>query len=336
MRGPRAANSVLERKDIMKISREATTMADNGLDRFVMHISDQEFAATQRIQNVLLREMQNFAFDQRFIQIMPLILSPITDPLNHSVYSAAVQYEETKLKLTASMIFHKQLALMSSEIDKILIVSPNVRLEQADIKSSDNHLIEFSQFDIEMKNASMEEVMTFIESLYLHLFERIEDQNANELDLLKRRLPKFEKPFPRYNTEKRGNMEVEEFCRHISESTDVPCFVTNFEREFYDREDPERRGTYRNFDLIYPEGYGEALSGAEREFRYDAIVCRMKERNMDLRPYGNYLALAKKGLIPRTAGAGIGIQRLLKFISGRKHIADVCIFDRSVTSKFVF
>merc|ERR1711916_291998 len=114
--------------------------------------------------------------------------------------------------------------------------------------------------------------------------------------------------------EKYGN----DFEKVISEQSSTPVFLTNFKREFYDRETPGVRGQYNNFDIIYPEGYGEGLSGAEREFEYEQIIYRMKELDMDLEPYANYLEAAKRGMIPSTAGAGIGIERLIKFICGKR------------------
>lgn len=310
-------------------------LGEMGVERFILHINKPNFSVIHQIQNVMLLEMQNFAFTNGFMQIMPLMLSPITDPLNHSVLPAAIQYYDRKFKLTASMIFHKQMALMTPSVNRLLIVSPNIRLELSDIRSN-NHLIEFSQFDLEMKDAAMEDVMDFIESLYIHIFNQLENKCSDELNKLGRKLPKLEKPFPRYNTSERGNMEVDEYCKHLSKSINVPSFVINFKREFYDREDPVQPGTYRNFDLIYPEGYGEGLSGAERESQYEDIIRRMTELDMDLSPFGNYLYLAKRGLLPRTAGCGIGIQRLVKYVTGQKRIGDVCMFDRSVDSEFIF
>ena len=35
------------------------------------------------------------------------------------------------------------------------------------------------------------------------------------------------------------------------------------EREFYDREKDEEEGVLMDMDLIYPHGYGEAISGGE-------------------------------------------------------------------------
>lgn len=311
-------------------------MINPKLDDFISHISDQETPAKLKIQNVLLKEMQAFAFANGFVQLMPLLMSPITDPLNHEVYPAEIQYEQRKLKLTASMIFHKQLALIPDNVNKILIMAPNIRLELAKKKSSSNHLLEFSQFDIEIKNAGMDDVMNFIEKLYIHLFTELEKQCANELRLLGRKLPKLSSPFPRYSTEGIPLAEVDAFCNKISAESPVPAFITNFKREFYDKEDSNKKGIYRNFDLVYPEGYGEALSGAEREYEYADIIRRMQELDMNLEPYANYIEMAKRGLIPRSAGCGIGIQRLLKFICGKQLIRDICLFDRSILSDFVF
>ena len=57
---------------------------------------------------------------------------------------------------------------------------------------------------------------------------------------------------------------------------------------------------------------------------------------MDLQPFKNYLEMARNKFIPQTAGCGIGVQRLLKYICGKKLIKDVCLFDRSLTTDFIF
>src|SRR3954468_10700746 len=109
-------------------------------ESFLSHINNPQVPAIQRVQTTLLHEMQNFALENGFVQLMPIMMSPFTDPLNHDVYPAEIRYLEHPLKLTQSMIFHKQLALIPQGIDKIFIVSPNIRLERAEQKSSKNHL----------------------------------------------------------------------------------------------------------------------------------------------------------------------------------------------------
>jgi asparaginyl-tRNA synthetase len=309
---------------------------ESNLTRFIAHIESPRLAAVKRIETEVLNVMCEFALKYNFIQILPIMLSPITDTLNHDVYPAELVYMDRKLKLTASMIFHKQLALMSPEISKLFIVSPNIRLEKEDLKSTQNHLIEFTQFDIEMKGADRHEVMGWVESLIATTINRIRETCTSDLETLGRRLPKFELPFPRYRSEDRGEKGADEFYDAISGSAKVPCFMTNFKREFYDKEDNVRPGTYRNFDLIYPEGFGEAASGAERTYEYHDILRRMKELDLDPAPFKDYLELAKCGKIPATAGAGIGIQRLVKFITGHRDISQVCLFDRSVSTDLLF
>lgn len=306
------------------------------ISRFTSQIKDPELTAAIRITSRVLISLQKYAYDAGFVQIMPVMLSPLTDPLNHAVYPAELEYEGRRLKLTASMIFHKQLALALLGVDKIFVVSPNIRLELSSVKSSANHLLEFSQFDIEMLDATSFDVMKFIESTVKYVFDDVRESCATDLKTLRRNLPDFQQPFPIYASEDLRKRHGDDFERCISEESTTPCFLTNFKREFYDRETPGQRGHYNNFDLIYPHGYGEALSGAEREFQYDQIMYRMRELDMNLTSFDNYLVAAQRGLIPQTAGAGLGIQRMVRFLCGRKEIKDVCLFDRSVASEFVF
>ena len=67
----------------------------------------------------------------------------------------------------------------------------------------------------------------------------------------------------------------------LSRQASKPFFVTDYpkgSRGFYDRENRERPGFLRNFDLIAPEGYGELCSGGEREHDYATIIARMRRR----------------------------------------------------------
>ncbi|MCR3761611.1 asparagine synthetase A [Clostridium felsineum] len=305
-----------------------------GIEKFLNHINDPELIAILNIQNVLLQELQNYAVNNGFKQLMPLLISPFTDPLNHQVYPATIKYGDKMLSLTSSMIFHKQLSLIPKNINKVFILSPNIRLELEHKQKTGNHMLEFSQFDFEIKNASMNDVMKYIEGLYIYIFDIIQKRCSEELKILNRQLPKLQKPFPVYSTTEIPLDEVDDYCTKLSKELNSPFFVTNLKREFYDREDPDRPKTYRNFDMFYPEGYEEALSGGEREYIYDDIIRRIAENDTDKKPLENYLKIAKMGLLNKSAGAGIGVQRLLKFICGKRKIEDVCMFNRSVGTNF--
>jgi len=102
---------------------------------------------------------------------------------------------------------------------------------------------------------------------------------------------------------------------------DSPFFIYDYpkgSRGFYDREDPKRPGILRDFDMIYPEGFGEAASGAERETDYETVASKMKPGE-NPESYEWYMEMLKIG-IPQTAGFGIGVERLTRCICGLRSI----------------
>lgn len=98
-------------------------------------------------------------------------------------------------------------------------------------------------------------------------------------------------------------------------------------REFYDREDPEEKGILRDMDLIYPEGFGECLSGGEREYELDRIRERIRLKNQTEEQFKWFLEYAKHGLEP-SAGFGIGIERLTRYVCGLSRIEDTHPFPK--------
>ncbi len=93
------------------------------------------------------------------------------------------------------------------------------------------------------------------------------------------------------------------------------------EREFYDKQNPLEPDTLLDFDLIYPEGFGEGgISGGEREYEYDQIVKRIKLKGNNLDSYEDYLKIARKGYLRPSAGCGIGIERFTRYIMGLEHV----------------
>ncbi|MFH1106983.1 MAG: asparagine synthetase A [Candidatus Micrarchaeota archaeon] len=280
------------------------------------------------VQSVVLRETTAFLHGRGFAQLLPVIVPPITDPLNHGVADAEIDYCGSRFQLTKSMILHKQLALAAPGAGRLFIISPNVRLERPERASTGRHLLEFTQADFEMRGAGAAEAMSLTEDLFLLVFSAVMRECAAELESVGRRLVLPCAPFAVRST---GELEAEfgkgweaEFSRSIS----APAWVLDHEREFYDREDAARPGHYANYDLIYPEGFGEALSGGEREHEYGRIVERMRRKAMDLAPYACYLEAARQGLLSPSAGAGFGIERMVRFLCGFERIEDVSPFAK--------
>jgi asparaginyl-tRNA synthetase len=280
------------------------------------------------VQQGIIRAVHEYMWRKDVLQIMPLMLSPITDPLNHSVVDASIEYADQKWSLMKSMIFHKQITLMNPEIDAIYIISPNVRLEMADRTNTGRHLFEFTQVDFEFKGKDRFFVQKFMEDLIDYVFDYINLNLEKELIRLRgEKLPKYS-TFKSYSTEELEAIYGPDFEHEKSKESISPFWLSNHKREFYDKEDQQKPGTFHNYDLIWPEGFGEGLSGAEREFEYKQILKRMEETGTDQEIFKNYIQLAKDGLIPETAGAGFGVERMTRFICQLKDIDEATVFSR--------
>ncbi|MDO8339251.1 MAG: asparagine synthetase A [Candidatus Burarchaeum sp.] len=305
------------------------------MEETLRKIGSAEMRSALGVLGEAMRVVHGRMYSEGVVQLMPIMISPITDPLNHSVFDASIDYCGTKLELTKSMILHKQLALAGG-LDAIYIVSPNVRLEKPEKGESGRHLLEFVQVDYEMKGRSMEQVMRFSEELLAEIVEAVRTRRGQELGALGRELRAVELPLKVFDSHELEREYGADWETAVSEASRMPVWVTNHEREFYDREDPARPFTYRNYDIIYPEGFGEGLSGAEREWEYGRILERMERKGMDLGPYAAYLEVARKGLLVPSAGAGIGVERLVRYCCGLKHIADARPFAKVPGRPLVF
>lgn len=287
-----------------------------------------------KIQTSAVKALTDFLYKKQVLQLMPVMLSPVTDPLCHSVYDASVKYMGQELKLTKSMLLHKQLAVVPGGVSKIFVLSPNIRLEKENCKDTGRHLIEFSQLDIEFRDCTKEEFMKFTEEMVVYAIKRVKKECVKELKMLKRELKVPKTPFKVYES-KDFKVSISKAEAELSASSTEPFWILDHEREFYDRED-KKGGYYHNYDLVWPEACGEALSGAEREFEHKEIIRKMKQRKMDIKPYAAYLKLAKKSVLKPTAGGGLGVERFVRYLSGKKDIKDVSLFPRRPGEKVLF
>ena len=93
------------------------------------------------------------------------------------------------------------------------------------------------------------------------------------------------------------------------------------------KRDPENENYVLGADLIAPEGYGEIIGGSQREDDYELLKSRMEQDKMDLQEYQWYLDLRKYGSVPHS-GFGIGLERMISWVTGIKHIRETIPFPR--------
>ncbi len=292
-------------------------------------MSERQKAAVLKIKSEIVHAAGQYLREEGFVEILPVLLSPITDPLHHETYGGAIDYYGTPYHLTKSMILHKQIALRT--LPRVFCFSPNVRMEPAERAHLGRYLAEFVQLDLEARDATRDDAIAIGEDLLIHVLSAVIERCKLELEVLGRALRIPSQPFARVSFDAAVVAHGEPFDDALSTTLDAPTWVFDFPRrvrEFYDREDPERPDVLIDMDLMYPEGYGEALSGGEREFEYAQILDRLERDGIPREQYAIYLDYAKDGL-PRSAGFGIGVERLTRFIAGLDRIEDARLFAKT-------
>jgi len=108
-----------------------------------------------------------------------------------------------------------------------------------------------------------------------------------------------------------------------------PVVVTDYPKEikaFYMRANDDGK-TVRAMDVLAPR-IGEIIGGSQREERHDVLVEKIRGQKLPEAAYWWYLELRKYGSAPH-AGFGLGLERMLMYLTGMKNIRDVIPFPRT-------
>src|SRR5205085_2404549 len=72
----------------------------------------------------------------------------------------------------------------------------------------------------------------------------------------------------------------------------------------------------------------EIIGGSQREERLDVLQLRMAEQHLNAEDYWWYIDLRRYGTVPHS-GFGLGLERVLLFLTGMANIRDVIPFPRT-------
>ena len=127
-----------------------------------------------------------------------------------------------------------------------------------------------------------------------------------------------------------GNDLQTEHERFLSEEVfKKPLIVTDYPKAikaFYMRANDDGK-TVRAMDVLVPR-VGEIIGGSQREERYDVLLQRLRDAGLDEKPYWWYLDLRRYGTVPHS-GFGLGLERMMMYLTGLKNIRDVIPFPRT-------
>ena len=115
-------------------------------------------------------------------------------------------------------------------------------------------------------------------------------------------------------------------CEKIAKG---PVFLIDFPKDikaFYMKLNPDGK-TVAACDLLVP-GVGELIGGSQREENYDVLVKKMDDMGMEKEGLEWYLDLRKYGGVVHS-GFGLGLERLLMYVTGVANIRDVCAYART-------
>ena len=265
------------------------------------------------------------------------------------------QYEKDFFHKQAKLTVSGQLQAeaLAQGLGKVYTFSPCFRAENS---HTTRHLAEFWMVEPEMAFADLKDILNLTEDLLKHVIKKIIKDNLSELEYLEKyqqkeligELKKISNlDFPRltyaecleilvknkenfiYNEIKWGidlQSEHEKYlCQHFG---NLPVFVINYPIElkaFYMKNNPDNK-TAACFDLLFPH-VGEMVGGSMREDNYQILIEKAKKIGLDIDNLSWYFDLRKYGYAP-SGGFGLGLERLIMFISGTENIRDTIAFPR--------
>ncbi|MCB5257670.1 MAG: asparagine--tRNA ligase [Candidatus Cloacimonetes bacterium] len=319
---------------------------EHGADFLLSHrhlwIRSSKQWAILRIRHTVYYAICDFLHQNHFIRFDSPILTPNACEGTTTLFE--LQYfDEGKAYLSQSGQLYLETGIMS--LGRVYDFGPVFRAERSKTRK---HLTEFWMMDAEAAFIEHDENMQLQEELIRYVIRIVLKERDLELTILERdkeALKAADAPFGRMS-----HYDAVEYLRSkgseithqndlgaidevlLTENSPVPIFVDRWPKEikaFYMKRDPENPDLVLGSDLIAPEGFGEIIGGSQREDDYDLLLQRMINENMPIEDYRWFLDLRKYGTVPHS-GFGIGLERLVCWISGVHHIRETIPFPRMI------
>ncbi|WP_338982346.1 asparagine--tRNA ligase [Spiroplasma endosymbiont of Eupeodes luniger] len=237
--------------------------------------------------------------------------------------------------------------------NRVYTFGPTFRAEKS---HTSRHVAEFWMVEPEVAYSSLEENMKLGEELIKYIINYILENNKKELKFLNdnvdnnlldklktivtvkfvimtyddaiMELIKVKDRFE--NQDIHWGMDLQtEHERYLCEQlTNKPTFITNYPqviKAFYMKTNEDNK-TVQAMDLLVP-GIGELIGGSQREDNYEKLLAKMQMANLDIKDFQWYLNLRQYGYAP-SGGFGLGLERLIMYLTGVTNIRDVLPFPR--------
>lgn len=177
------------------------------------------------------------------------------------------------------------------------------------------------------KDRAKEGLIEKLEKVVKSRFKRVSYSEA--IDILmnskENKKGKFQFPVEAWGADLQSEHERYLVEKHF----ECPVVLFDYPKEikaFYMRLNEDNK-TVAAMDVLFP-GIGEIIGGSQREERLDVLQQKMNEMGVDQEELWWYLDTRKFGSVPH-AGFGLGLERLVLFVTGMTNIRDVIPFPRT-------
>lgn len=255
-----------------------------------------------------------------------------------------LDYFGKQVFLAQSPQFYKQ--MMIPIYERVFEIAPVFRAEHHD---TSRHLNEYISMDLEMGFInSFYDIMEIETGALKYIFELLNHEYKNELELLNVQMPNIES-IPTIKFMDAKDIIIHKFKKKITDFKDFDpeeeqllgkwakkefdsdfLFVTHYpseKRPFYAMDDQNNPAYTCSFDLLF-RGI-EITTGGQRIHDYHSQVAKMKARGMQVAEFESYLMLHKYG-VPPHGGLGLGLERITMHLLGFKNVRYASLFPRDL------
>ena len=295
-----------------------------------------------RVRHQIVKAIRDYFDDNGFT----LIDSPIFtgNAVEGTTTLFEVDYFERSAYLTQSGQLYQEAG--ATAFGRTYCFGPCFRAEKSKTR---RHLTEFWMVEPEMAFVDLDENMTWAENLVGFIIQRVLENCLMELETLERDISMLETiipPFPRITYDEASKIILENGSDFkygsdfgapdetlLSEQFDKPIMIHRWPaniKPFYMKRDEHDHELALGVDMIAPEGYGEIIGGGQREDDIDILTNSIRHHDLPLEPFKWFLDLRKYGSVPHS-GFGLGLERVVAWICGTKHIRETIPFPRTMT-----
>ena len=299
--------------------------------------------AILRIRDTVQTAIHEYLHQENFIRTDSPIFTPNACEGTTTLFPVPY-FDEGTAYLSQSGQLYIEAAIAS--VGRCYDFGPVFRAEKSKTK---RHLTEFWMMDAEGVFVEHEENLRIQEGLVKHIVKKCLEKCLPELQILERNIEPLQKlldlPFTRL-TYKEAIEKLQTMGSDIkygedlgnddegllTQNSPVPVFIEKWDKgikPFYMKRDPEDETRVLNDDLIAIEGAGEIIGGSQREDNFDLLLERIRHEGLPEKDYEWYLDLRKYGAVPHS-GFGIGLERMVRWMSGVEHIRECIPFPRTI------